>query len=90
MYNDFSMNKKIKKRDGSFEPYYESKIAKVMVAAGLSTIEAQKIAAKVTEWVNSQQGEINSLAIRDKVLEELNKVSKYAAGFYTWYEKTKD
>lgn len=78
------------KLDGSHEEFQPEKIARVVKAAGLSDEQAKQLSLDVTNWVNTQaNGEITTLQIRDKVLEELRKVNSYAANLYEWYEKTK-
>lgn len=79
------------KRDGSRENYDEVKIIRVVTAAGLRPDQAQKLAKKVTLWVdNLRQPEVSTLQIRDKVIEGLKKVNDNAAGLFIWYEHTKD
>ena len=81
---------KVLKRDGSFEEFDPGKIARVATAAGLKVDQAQELSARVAKWVNGLGQEmVSSLKIRDKVLEELRKVNKYAADLYEWYGKTK-
>jgi transcriptional regulator NrdR family protein len=85
------MQKQVKKRDGSIEPYEEDKIAHVVKAAGLSGDLARALSVKVTAWINSlSEPSISSLVIRDKVLELLTSTDKNVANFYRWYQKTKE
>ena len=64
------MKKQVKKRDGSAEPYEESKVARVVTAAGLSPDQAHTLSVNVTAWMTSlPETSISSLDIRDKVLE---------------------
>lgn len=78
------------KRDGSIEEFSPDKIARVTQAAGLESDQAKLLADKVTEFASSNgENPIPSSKIRDKVVEELTKVNKYAADLFTWYEKTK-
>lgn len=80
------------KRDGKIEDFDSGKIERVAKAAGLKPEDAKKVAQNVTLWVTSNifDHTISSLKVRDKVVEELRKVNSYAAGLYTWYEKTKE
>ena len=82
---------RVVKRDRTLEDFDKKKIARVVAAAGLEIEKANDLADRVDLWVtqNSQEA-VTSLQIRDKVLEELKKVSSYAAGLFEWYEKTKD
>ncbi|MCL4354193.1 ATP cone domain-containing protein [Patescibacteria group bacterium] len=82
---------KVKKRDGSLEDFNQMKIAIVVTAAGLTHEEGQQLAVKITDWARIYSNPaITSLQIRDKVIEELQKLNPNAADLYTWYEKTKD
>lgn len=86
------MEKKIEviKRDGTLEDFDANKVAKVVHAAGLNKDEARLLSEKVNLWIRGlNQNKISSLQIRDKVLEELKLVNKYAADLFQWYEKTK-
>ena len=86
-----SMPKQVIKRDGSTEPYEESKIVRVVEAAGLTSDQAKELAGKATEWVNTlPEAAISSLRLRDKILELLTAVDPNVADFYRWYQKTKE
>lgn len=80
------------KRDGKIEDFDQGKIERVAKAAGLKPDDAKRVAQNVAQWVtnNTFDHTISSLKIRDKVVEELQRVNSYAAGLYTWYEKTKE
>ena len=81
---------KVLKRDSSIEDFMPEKIARVVKAAGIEADEARLLAGRVAARVDkSGQKSISSRQIRDKVLEELRKVNKYAANLFEWYEKTK-
>lgn len=81
----------VSKRDGSKEKYSEDKISRVAIAAGLLPDQAQRVAAKITKWVKkSQPGEVTTLQIRDRLIEELKKIDKSTAELFIWYEKTKE
>lgn len=84
-------NIQVKKRDGSLENFDQAKIARVAVATGIDTGQGQQLAANVASWIESLgQPTVTSQQIRDKVVEELQKVNPNAARLYTWYEKTND
>lgn len=79
------------KRDGGLEEFQPQKIARVTTAAGLTTEEARVLEDKLKQWVyDSKKNPISTKEIRDKVVEELQKVNKYAADLFVWYEKTKE
>lgn len=84
------MDIKVLKKDGSIENFDQNKIARVTKAAGLTAEQAQTLASKIAQWVRAQrEPRITTFQIRNKVIEELGKVNKYAANLFTWYEKTK-
>lgn len=77
------------KRDGSKEAYDETKVVRVVVAAGAKNGQEQVIAQAVTAWLNKEKlTETTSLIIRDKVISELKKINPEAANFFIWYQKT--
>jgi len=79
------------KKDGSREDFNPDKIARVVAAAGLATDQSRELAERITQWFQSQRKtQITTLEIRNKVIEELSKVDRFAANAFTWYEKTKD
>lgn len=79
------------KRDGSEESFDKHKIVRVTKAAGLSEEEAVALADRVAAWIKRTVKEkIASRQIRDRVVEELNAVDKYAADMYIWYEGVKE
>lgn len=77
------------KRDGSKEAYDETKVARVVGAAGAKGEDGKQVAKSITTWlVSSKQTEVTSLSIRDRVIMELKKVNEEAANFFIWYQKT--
>lgn len=81
---------KVLKRDGSVEEFKTEKIVRVAEAAGVKAQKAEALAGKVAGWVKSSgENPISSFKIRDKVVEEMEKVNQYTAGLYKWYEKNK-
>lgn len=85
------MEVKVIKRNGSLEDFDQGKIARVVTAAGLTPNQAETLAANITEWVKAtQQNQVTTLQIRDQVVYELQKLNKYAADLFVWYEKTKE
>jgi len=82
---------KVKKRDGLLEYFDQTKIARVVTAAGLTQEQGRQLAAEITNWTQAHPtSPITSLQIRDKVIEELQKLNPNATSLYTWYEKTKE
>jgi transcriptional regulator NrdR family protein len=85
------MNIQVIKRNGSKELFDPEKIDRVVVAAGLSPDKATTLVKNISDWVTNQKsGEISSLLLRDKVIEELEKSDEYAANMFAWYQKTKE
>jgi len=85
------MGIQIIKRSGLKEPYYQDKIERVVVAAGLKPKEGKLLAENITAWIkNLGQNEITSEDVRNKVSGELAKVNRFAKNAYDWYEKSKD
>lgn len=82
---------KVKKRDRSLENFDQMKIARVVAAAGLTHEQGQQLAATITNWAQTYSNlTLTSAQIRDKVIEELQKLNPNAANLYAWYEKTKE
>ena len=85
------VNIEVKKKDDSLELFNSEKIKRVVIAAGLSENDGAHLAEQVNTWAHSlNKPVINSRALRDKVYEELKKVSEYSTGLFTWYEKMKE
>lgn len=85
------MEIQIIKRSGLKEPYYQDKIERVTVAAGLKPQEGKLLAENITVWIKTlAKNEIPSEEVRTKVSEELAKVNRLAKEAYDWYEKSKD
>jgi 2-phosphoglycerate kinase len=82
---------KVRKRDNTFEPYHESNIVKVLVAAGMKENDANLVSQKISTWLKSNNTkDVSSLEIRDKVIEELELINTDVADLYKWYESTKN
>ena len=85
------MELKVIKRDGSLEPFLPEKIIRVLKAAGLEPEAAEALTNKILVWAEQQPvPKINTLLIKDRVIEELKKVNEAAANLFTWYEHTKE
>ena len=82
---------KVIKRDGVGEKFSLINIAKVAVAAGLSPDQARVVAENISTWSETVgNSEITSIQIRDKMIEELEKINQNAADLYRWYEQSKE
>ena len=78
------------KKNGGKENFDPQKIKRVVVAAGLTENEAEKLSIDVSKWMFEQRKkEFTSIEIRDRILTELMKVNKNIADFYRWYQKTR-
>ncbi len=85
------MNIAVIKKDGSIEDYNPQKITKVVIAAGLYPDQANILSTNITNWLKEKNlSKVTSIQIKNQVIEELKKINQYAAGLFTWYEKTKD
>jgi hypothetical protein len=85
------MKTNVKKRDGEYEAFDPKKIEAVAMAAGMTGEEANELLLLVMKWFSTLKGdEISSLAIRDKIVELMPKINKYAADAYISYEHYKD
>ena len=79
------------KRDGSIEKFSVINIAKVVTASGVDPEQAKKLSDTIATWAKEKNVEtLTSLEIRDKVLEELQKINTNAAELYKWYEQSKE
>lgn len=79
------------KRDGTKEKFNVINIAKVATASGLTPDQAKQLSQTILSWTEGLgKDEINSLEIRDKMVEELTRINQNAADLYTWYEQSKD
>lgn len=79
------------KRDGTLEDFDANKISRVVQAAGLDAVQADRLAQEISgQLTNSGDQTISSLTIRDLVIKKLHHLNENAANLFTWYEKTKD
>ena len=84
------MNINVLKKGGSTEPFYKDKITRVITAAGLNPQESGTLSETINQWAQSQQDPIPTNQIRNKVLEELQKINPHVADVFIWYEKSKE
>ena len=81
---------KMIKRNTTTEEFDIEKIRRVVVAAGLTTEQADEVVKEVLRWIEEQgKNEIETTDLRKKVQEELKNHNEYAANLYEWYEDTK-
>lgn len=77
------------KRDNTTQEFDESKIFKVVKAAGLSTEQAEELSqALAQKFANNEQ--VSSLEIRDEVSSQLHAIDEYAANMFDWYQEQKE
>lgn len=69
---------RIKKRDGGFEEFVESKIAAGVRKAGATAEEAAQVTKEVAEKV-ADKAEVTAEELSDMVVTSLKKVNKVAA-----------
>lgn len=80
---------KVKKRDGSIEPYQPDKLVRVTMAAGLTHRQALALGTHIYDWALKEHQPIASSTIRDQMISELKAAHPPAANLYLWYESTK-
>lgn len=82
---------KVIKRDGTAEKFSPDKIHKVMRAAGMSEEQTKLLIASIMSWIAALNIEsIDSVKLRDAILDEMKKLNKPAAGLFEWYQQTKE
>lgn len=88
----YSDDMKVQKRDGNLEDFDQEKIARVMVAAGLTPEQATEIATTIASWSQAQAADtiLSTYQIREKLLELLTPTYPAVANLYAWYEQGKD
>ncbi len=85
------MEIKVKKRDGSYEEFDKNKLEKVVIAAGLTQTQAQKLLLEVEDKIiNLKKTTISSIEIADIVSDCLRDIDLYAYNLFIWYQKVKD
>jgi transcriptional regulator NrdR family protein len=78
------------KRDKTREEFQPQKIKRVVIAAGLTESESETLMNNLNNWVDANKFEtLEVTSLRNKVVEELSALNKYAADLYQWYEETK-
>ena len=85
------MKVKVKKRNGSIEDFDESKILRVVMAAGLNDEEAQELLKEVKDSIEEKgKSEVTSVQVRDMVIVEIQRINMDVAKKFIWYEKQRD
>lgn len=79
---------KVKKRDGRFEEFIESKIADGVKRAGATAGEAERV-AKAVSWDLAHETEITAEELSTMVVNSLKKVNKAAANEFVKYRDKK-
>ena len=79
------------KKDATEEPFDQDKIARVVTAAGINPSDGLELASRIAAWVQSLgKPKITTFQLREKVIEEMEKINKITADLFAQYEKTKD
>ena len=80
---------KVRKRDGTVEPWSYDKVLNSIVKSGLTLDQADNVILILEAWArNSTTNNIvNSIDIRDKVIEIVRTVDPIAADTYQIYKK---
>lgn len=81
---------KVEKRDGSLESYAHHKVLGSIIIAGATLEQAQNIADSIEVWVKTQSTKkrtVKTTEIREKILDQLEKVNPDAAKTFRTYRK---
>lgn len=83
------MDINVLKKDGRLQPFDHNKIAAGLIKSGMTLENAESVAVKVEEWVQTtaQNGIVNSMDIRNKVLELLQVTDPKIAESFGSYQK---
>jgi transcriptional regulator NrdR family protein len=79
---------KVKKRDGKWEEYVESKVEAAAKASGASAKEAAQVAKEVTAKF-AKQIEITAEELSETVIKAIEKVNKAAAKDFVRFRDSK-
>jgi len=79
----------VRKKDGRLEPFDRDKVKNGMLKSGASDAEAETVTGQVETWAQgvAQDGIVDTLEIRAKVLEILRGVNPGAAAAFEAYQK---
>ena len=80
---------KVQKKDGRLEDFDRSKVSGGIVKSGATSEQAENVAAQVENWAQTAttNGVINSVTVREKVLELLRSVNPEVAVSFEAYRK---
>lgn len=80
---------KVQKKDGQLEDFDRNKVLSGLVKSGVSSEEAEKIAAQIEGWLPTiaAEGVVKTMDIRSKVLELLRAVNPVVASSFENYQK---
>ena len=80
---------KVKKRDGTVEPWSDDKLVTSMTRAGIPIEEAEKFAQSIREWgpKNLMDHQVTSIQLRDKVIEMIKTDYPAEADSFQAYKK---
>lgn len=79
----------VQKRDGKEEDWSDDKLVTSIAKAGLEIKESEKLGADIKAYFASkkERSSVSSLEIRDKVLEELEKIDPVSSDTYKVFKK---
>jgi transcriptional regulator NrdR family protein len=80
---------KVRKADGSVEPWNYDKVLNSVAKAGVALSVAENVILILEAWARnvSKEGIVNSSDVRDKIIEVLRGVDPIAADAYQVYKK---
>jgi transcriptional regulator NrdR family protein len=85
------MSFRVVKRDKQIEDFNHGKIKNVIMAAGLSEEEANKVMVELSKWAEGTgKPLITTIQLRDHIIVEMQKINHNAAINFINYEKDRD
>lgn len=79
----------VQKRDGKEERWSDDKLITSIAKAGLEIKESEKLSSDIKAYFTSQKerSSVSSLEIRDKVLDDLEKIDPVSSDTYKLFKK---
>jgi transcriptional regulator NrdR family protein len=81
---------KVKKRDGQLEPFSHTKVIGSLILAGATPEQAKRLTGQIEIWAGQEahDGVIETIKIREKILELLKPINVNAAVSFDVYKKS--
>ena len=80
---------KVKKRDGQLEPFSHTKVIGSLILAGATPEQAKRLSGQIEIWASqvAHDGVIETVKIREKILDLLKPINVNAAVSFDAYKK---